>query len=92
MKYYKDPQENIYGYNGDGSQDSLIPSSYVAITDIERDDLIDAKTPKPTKDDLIAAIESTVSKRWLRMAHLGDDYAIAKLQEIEDQIEVIRNS
>tara|TARA_R110000796_G_scaffold214800_1_gene330723 strand:- start:613 stop:825 length:213 start_codon:yes stop_codon:yes gene_type:complete len=45
-----------------------------------------------SKDEQIAMIEALVTGRWLRMAHLGDAYAIGKLQEIEDQIEVIRNS
>jgi hypothetical protein len=45
-----------------------------------------------SKDEQIAAIESTATARWLRMGPLGDAIALAELQNIEDQIEVIRNA
>ena len=35
MKHYKDSQNNLYAYELDGSQDHLIPSDFVPITDAE---------------------------------------------------------
>jgi hypothetical protein len=40
MKYYKSPNNKIYVYESDGSQDSYIPSDYVQITKEEADNLI----------------------------------------------------
>lgn len=38
MKHYKDPDTNeLYAYEPDGSQDHLIPTQLVAITDEEAD-------------------------------------------------------
>lgn len=35
MKYYKSPMNQPFAYESDGSQDSLIPSNYVPITEEE---------------------------------------------------------
>jgi hypothetical protein len=35
MKYYKDTSNNVYAYESNGSQDHLISSEYVEITDDE---------------------------------------------------------
>jgi len=35
MKHYKDSNNTLYAYELDGSQDHLIPSDFVAITDAE---------------------------------------------------------
>jgi len=39
MKHYKSPNNEIYAYEADGSQDHVIPKDYVAITDLEADQL-----------------------------------------------------
>jgi hypothetical protein len=39
MKHYKDSSNNIYAYELDGSQDHLISSNFVAVTDAEVDAL-----------------------------------------------------
>lgn len=39
MKYYKNPNNEIFAYEADGSQDRIIPKDYVAITDAEADQL-----------------------------------------------------
>jgi hypothetical protein len=39
IKYYKDLSGNMYGYAADGSQDHLIPSSYIPITADEQAEL-----------------------------------------------------
>lgn len=35
MKLYKDPNNNIFAYELDGSQDHLIPSNFIALTQTE---------------------------------------------------------
>jgi hypothetical protein len=35
MKYYKNPNNEIYAYESDGSQDHVIPKEYIAVTDSE---------------------------------------------------------
>lgn len=40
MKYYKSPSNQVFAYESDGSQDSIIPSDYVQITKEEADILI----------------------------------------------------
>ena len=49
-----------------------------------------AEATAPTVTEKIAALESSVTKRWLRGAALGDTYAISKIQDVEDQIAVLR--
>jgi hypothetical protein len=39
MKHYKSPNNEIYAYEADGSQDHVIPKDYVAITDSEVDQI-----------------------------------------------------
>jgi hypothetical protein len=39
MKHYKSPNNEIYAYEADGSQDHIIPEDYIAITDSEADQL-----------------------------------------------------
>jgi hypothetical protein len=39
MKHYKSPNNEIYAYESDGSQDHVIPKDYVAVTDAEADQI-----------------------------------------------------
>ena len=39
MKHYKSPNNEIFAYEADGSQDHIIPEDYIAITDAEADQL-----------------------------------------------------
>ena len=55
MKLFKDTNNNIYGYELDGSQDYLIPSDYISITDAEAAAIIASKIPLPTYKQLRAA-------------------------------------
>ena len=43
MKHYKDSQNNLYAYELDGSQDHLIPSDYIGVTDAEAQALREEK-------------------------------------------------
>ena len=92
IKYYVDSQGNYLG-----GFDSSPPSGAIEVPEAPLH--ASQKWSKNgwsgislSKDEQISAIESNITSRWLRMAPLGDSYAILKLQEIEDQIEIIRNS
>ena len=37
MKHYRSPNNEIFAYEADGSQDHVIPKDYIAITDAEAD-------------------------------------------------------
>jgi hypothetical protein len=43
MNYYKSPTNEIFAYEADGSQDSIIPSEYVKITETEVSEIIKQK-------------------------------------------------
>jgi len=44
MKHYKSPNNEIYAYEADGSQDHIIPKDYVAVTDAEADHIRSTRT------------------------------------------------
>lgn len=46
--------------------------------------------PEPTIQEQIEALELQITKRNLRAALLGDEFALNKIQEIESQIEELR--
>ena len=63
MKHYKSPQNEVWAYEEDGSQDHLIPEDFIAITDQQAFDLNAQKLsamfvaqPSPTKEELLAKI------------------------------------
>jgi len=39
MKHYKSPNNQIFAYESDGSQDHLIPDGYVAVTEREAEQI-----------------------------------------------------
>jgi hypothetical protein len=39
MKHYKSPNNEIYAYELDGSQDHIIPKDFIAVTDAEADQI-----------------------------------------------------
>lgn len=51
---------------------------------------VDQEVIPLTIDEQIAVLEATVTKRWLRGAALGDTYAIAQIQAVEDEIALLR--
>jgi len=66
MKTYKDKNNNLYAYEDDGSQDHIIPSDYIRITDEEADQLryanITADQNKATASALLSATDwSTIA-------------------------------
>lgn len=49
------------------------------------------KQPEPpTTDEQIAALEASITPRNLRGAALGDQFAIDKIQAVEDEIQALR--
>lgn len=69
MKYYKSPNNNIYAYELDGSQDHLIPADFVAITDEEAKVILEEQAQaqyaewlasQPTKEEQIAQLQAQI--------------------------------
>jgi len=76
LKYYKNPIDNaVFGYESDGSQDKIIPSNFVQMSDAEIAAHVSAQTPVPqvpalsprqirqalTRVGLRAQVEATVA-------------------------------
>lgn len=49
-------------------------------------EIIPYSAPEPTIKEQAEALEATVTDRWVRMAALGDAYAIERLEEVESAI------
>ena len=72
MKTYKDLNNNLFAYEEDGSQDSIIPSDYILITDDEADAIRDQIKAKylaslppiilPTKEELLIELQALTAK------------------------------
>ena len=72
MKIFKDLNDNLWAYELDGSQDDLIPSGYIQITDeeadairIEQQTAYLAKLPlvvPPTKEELLVELQVLTDK------------------------------
>jgi uncharacterized protein YggL (DUF469 family) len=69
MKYYKSPDNAIYAYELDGSQDHLIPDNFVVFTKEEVDAICKAEQEKlhqewlaaqPTKEEQIAKLQAQI--------------------------------
>ena len=71
MKTYKDLNNELYSYELDGSQDYLIPSEFILITDDEANVIrakkqaqFEALNPivAPTKNELLAELKALTTK------------------------------
>ncbi len=68
MKIYKDTNNNLWAYEEDGSQDHLIPSSFILITNEEAEAIRASQVPEhvpppqPTKEQLLAELEALSAK------------------------------
>ena len=51
MKTYKDLNNNLWAYEEDGSQDNIIPSDYILITEAEAEVIRISQIPIPTAAD-----------------------------------------
>jgi hypothetical protein len=67
MKLYKSPDNTVYAFEEDGSQDHLIWKNFVAITEEEAQAIIDARPPLPSpfelpsKEEQIANLEAQLA-------------------------------
>ncbi|WP_272519334.1 MULTISPECIES: tail fiber assembly protein [Providencia] len=76
MKYYKDENNEVYGYESDGSQDVFIADD---LTFISEQEALAITNPPPTKAQLIAEAE------YQKQARLNEaTAAIAPLQDAVD--------
>jgi hypothetical protein len=68
MKIYKDTNNNLWAYEANGSQDHLIPSNFILITNEEAEAIRASQVPKyvpppqPTKEELLAELEALSAK------------------------------
>lgn len=70
MKLYKSPTNKVYAYEDDGSQDNLIPSDYVPITQAQADAIIAAETSvDQNKATAIGLLEQT---DWTQIPSVSD--------------------
>jgi hypothetical protein len=69
MKLYKSPDNKVYAYEADGSQDHLIPENFAAITEEEANVICKAEQEKlqqewlasqPTKEQQIAKLQAQI--------------------------------
>jgi hypothetical protein len=63
MKLYKSPDNKVYAFEADGSQDHLIWKNFVAITEEEAKVIIDAYhkevlAKQPSKEEQIAKLQA----------------------------------
>jgi len=66
MKHYKSPTNEIFAYEADGSQDSIIPSDYVEITETEATEIV-----KEKQDEQFSSL-SYAQKRAMEYPSIGD--------------------
>ena len=84
MKYFYNSDGKVYAYE----DNYPAPSGFVELTD---EQLNEWKKPKPpTIAEQIATLEASITPRNLRGAALGDQFAIDKIQAIEDEIQALR--
>jgi len=68
MKYYKNESNELYAYESDGSQDNVIKSGLIAITEEEANKILLAieqsyvPPPEPTKEELLAQLQELTAK------------------------------
>ena len=73
MKIYKDLNNNLYAYESDGSQDSIIPSDYILITDEEADAIRQASIlPQTAYQNKATASFLLSSTDWTTIADVGN--------------------
>lgn len=70
MKHYKSPTNEIFAYELDGSQDHLIPSDYVLMTEEETNTLRTSKEQTRLQAELDAM--SPLQKRAIEYPSIGD--------------------
>jgi hypothetical protein len=70
MKLYLSPTNQVYAYEDDGSQDNLIPSDYVPITQAEAEVITTAQIPaSQNKATAMGLLEDT---DWTQIPSVSD--------------------
>jgi|AKVG01.1.fsa_nt_gi hypothetical protein len=98
MKYFKDQNSKVWAFEDDGSQDHLIKENMVAITESEKEHLI-----QPSEEQLIANKRMHIkvrlaeidreSVRPLRAVNAGtaSQFDTTKLAELDAEAETLRD-
>tara|TARA_B100000768_G_C11199494_1_gene341086 strand:- start:595 stop:861 length:267 start_codon:yes stop_codon:yes gene_type:complete len=86
IRHYKNNTGQFFGFE-DGV---AIPDGMTELTAEELGALFNPATPEPTAAEQIAALEASITHRNLRGAALGDQFAIDKIQAVEDEIDALR--
>ena len=86
MRYYKDHNNTVYAYDDGRST----PKGTQELTTEEINVLFHPPTLEPTLGEQITALEASITPRNLRGAALGDQFAIDKIQAVEDKIKALR--
>jgi hypothetical protein len=81
MKYYKTPENEIYAYYADGSQDHLIDSSFIQITEEERLDIIQTNL---SYSDKRALKYPSIGEQLDMIYHKGIDDWKTEIKKIKD--------
>ena len=72
MKTYKDLNNNLWAYEEDGSQDNIIPSDYILITEAEAEVIRISQIPIPTAADNKATAQGILSSTdWTTIADVA---------------------
>lgn len=92
MKYYFNEQNNrIYAYEDDGSQDNIIPSTYVPATPEQISAIINPPvSPNDAIKLQILEIEKTITVRRLSEAAISDE-GKAWLTDVQGKIALLRS-
>ena len=86
MKHYKDEAGNFFGLE----DAQIVPDGLIELTPEELEALFNPPTAEPTIGEQITALEASITPRNLRGAALGDQFAIDKIQAVEDKIKALR--
>ena len=87
MKYFMSPDNELFAYESDGSQDSIIPVDFIPATDEQIQWVIN---PPLTIEQQIIKIELTITQRRIRESVLNIDNGW--LQQQNDAIAQLRAS
>ena len=82
MKYYKTPNNEIYAYYADGTQDHLIDSSFIQITEEERLDMVQSNL---SYSDKRALKYQSFGEQLDLIYHQGIDVWKQEIKKIKDE-------
>lgn len=93
MKKYKQTKEGNFSIGSMGFPFDLGNLDYnnmLAEVEAGEAEVIAYAGPEKTSGQLIAELEASLTPRNLRGATLGDDYALKKIKEVDDEIAKLR--